>query len=92
MECKIITSLKAVNGDETWFRQWHLKFTTALGQVKHDDEWMVNKMTKEIDLSRDLGAILEDMSANYPEIFKSTSADTWRILIDKTEAEACEKI
>ena len=92
MEYKVVTNLKPVNGDKTWFRQWHLKFTTALGQAKYDYEWMVNKMTKEIDLGKDLGTILEDMSIDNLELFKSTSADIWRVLIDKTEAEAYEKI
>ena len=34
MEYKVIMNLEAVNGDKTWFRQWCLKFTTALGQTK----------------------------------------------------------
>ena len=48
MEYKVIANLKAVGGDKTWLRQWHLKFTAALGQVKHDYEWMMNKMTKGV--------------------------------------------
>ena len=46
MGYKVITNLKAVIGDKTWFRQWHLKFTTALGQVRQECEWLVNSMTK----------------------------------------------
>ena len=92
MEYKVIMNLKAANGDKTWFRQWHLTFTTALGQVKQAYEWLVNSMTKEIDLSKDLGATLENLSLNNPELYKSASADIWRILIDKTEAEAYAKI
>ena len=87
MEHKVVANLKAVNGDKTCLRQWRLKFATPLGQVKQEYEWMVNNVTTEIDLSRDLGAMLGN-----PELYKNASADIWRILIDKTEAEAYEKI
>ena len=33
MEHKVIQYLRAVNGDKSLFRQWHQKFTTALGQI-----------------------------------------------------------
>ena len=33
MEHKVIMNLRAVDGDKSIFRQWHQKFTTALGQV-----------------------------------------------------------
>ena len=33
MEHKIIMNLRAVNGDKSIFRQWHQKFTTALGEI-----------------------------------------------------------
>ena len=31
MEHRVMTNLKAVNGDKGLYRQWHQKFTTALG-------------------------------------------------------------
>ena len=34
MEHRVIQGLRAVNGDKTMFRQWHMKFVTAMGQVK----------------------------------------------------------
>ena len=92
MEYKVITNLKAVNGDKSWFRQWHLKFVTALGQVRSEYEEIVQRMVKEIDLGKDLSATLESLSIDYPELYQNVSGDVWKILIDKAEAEAYDKI
>ena len=54
MEHKVIQCLRAVNGDKSLFRQWHQKFTTALGQVSSGHEEIVQRMVKEIDLGSDL--------------------------------------
>ena len=54
MEHKVIQYLRAVNGDKSLFRQWHQKFTTALGQVTGVHEEIVQRMVKEIDLGKEL--------------------------------------
>ena len=41
MEHKVIQYLRAVNGDKSLFRQWHQKFTTALGQVSGGHEEII---------------------------------------------------
>ena len=57
MEHRVMTNLKAVNGDKGLFRQWHQKFTTALGQYNPRYEEIVHYMIREIDLGKDLGAV-----------------------------------
>ena len=57
MEHRVMTNLKAVNGEKGFFRQWHQKFTTALGQYNPRYEEIVHYMTREIDLGKDLGAV-----------------------------------
>ena len=52
MEHKVIQHLRAVNGDKSLFRQWHQKFTTALGQVHGEHEEVIQRMVKEIDLGK----------------------------------------
>ena len=52
MEHNVIQYLRAVIGDKSLFRQWHQKFTTALGQVIGVHEEIVQRMVKEIDLGR----------------------------------------
>ncbi len=58
MEHKVIQNLRAVSGDKGLFRQWHQKFTTALGQVKTEYEEMVHRFAREIDLGREMENIL----------------------------------
>ena len=52
MEHRVMTNLKAVNGDKGLFRQWHQKFTTALGQYNARYEEIVHYMVREIDLGK----------------------------------------
>ena len=92
MEYKVIMNLTPVNGDKSWFRQWHLKFVTAIGQVRSECEELVQKLIKEIDLGRDLGVALENTSLGQPETHAEAAKDPWKVPIDKAEAEACEKI
>ena len=75
MEYKVVTNLKAVSGDKSWFRQWHLKFITALGQVRSEYEEIVQRMVKDIDLGKDLGVTLENLSFDNPELYRSVSGD-----------------
>ncbi len=49
-------------------------------------------MVKEIDLGKDLGAVMTKMQSAYGEMFESASGDVWKVLIDKAEAEAYDKI
>ena len=57
-EYKIIKYLRAVNGDKSLFRQWHQKFTTALGQVPENHEEIIQRMVKEIDLGKELEKVV----------------------------------
>ncbi len=52
MEHKVIQYLRAVNGDKSLFRQWHQKFTTALGQITGVHQEIVQRMVKDIDLGK----------------------------------------
>ncbi len=52
MEHKVIQYLRAINGDKSLFRQWHHKFTTALGQVPGAHEEIIQRMVKEIGLGK----------------------------------------
>ena len=54
IEYKVIQNRKAVNGDNSLFRQWHQKFTTATGQVKNVHEEIVHRLANEINLGQDL--------------------------------------
>ena len=92
MEHRVINNLKAVNGDKGLFRQWHQKFTTALGQYNARYEEMVHYMVREIDLGRDLGAVIKKLGEVYGEMYTNASGDVWKVLIDKAEAEAYDKI
>ena len=83
MEHKVIQNLRAVNGDKGLFRQWHQKFTTALGQVKAEYEEIVHRLAREIDLGKEMEAILTMMENNYGAMFREASSETWEILIDK---------
>ncbi len=47
MEHKVIQHLRAVSGDKSLFRQWHQKFTIALGQVAGAHEKIVHRLVKE---------------------------------------------
>ena len=92
MEHKVIQYFRAVNGDKSLFRQWHQKITTALGQVSGDNEEIVQRMVKEIDLGKDLEKVVTTLKGEFGDEFVKVSGDIWNILIDKAEAEACDKI
>ena len=69
-----------------------MKVITAAGQVKKEYEENVQRMVREIDLGKDMGAVLENLSSHYGGVFVDASGDVWKVLIDKAEAEAYEKI
>ncbi len=73
-------NLRAGNGDKPFFRQWHHKFTTALGQVG------------EIDLGKEVEKVVTGLKGEFGDEFDKVSGDVWDILIDKAEAEAYDKI
>ena len=81
MEHKVIQYLRAVNGDKSMFRQWHQKFTTALGQVLGEHEEVIQRMVKEIDLGKDLEKVVTTLKDEY-EDFEKISGDVWNVLID----------
>jgi hypothetical protein len=58
MEHRVLQNLRAVSGDKGLFRQWHRKFTTALGQVRAEYEEIVHKLAREIDLEREIETVL----------------------------------
>ncbi len=58
MDHKVIQYLRAVNGDQSLFRQWHQQITTALGQVSSGHEEIVQRMVKDIDLGKDLEKVV----------------------------------
>ena len=92
MEHRVIQNLKNVNGDKSLFRQWHQKFTTAIGQFKPVYEEMVHKMARELDLGKEVDGVLSALYTVYGDVLWEASADIWRVLVDKTEAEAYDKI
>ena len=92
MEHRVIQNLRNVNGDKSMFRQWNQKFTTAIGQYKGVYEEMVHKMSRELDLGKEIDAVLGAMHSVYGDVLWEASADIWRVLVDKTEAEAYDKI
>ena len=49
-------------------------------------------MVKEIDLGKDLGAVMTRICNACAEMFEDASKDVWKVLIDKAEAEAYDKI
>ncbi len=51
MEHKVIQNMKAVSGDRGLFRQWHQKFTTAVGQVRSEYEEIAHKLARETVLA-----------------------------------------
>ena len=91
MEHKVIQYMRAVNGDKSLFRQWHQKFTTALGQVAGVHEEIVQRMVKEIDPGKELEKVVATMRGEYGDEFVKVSGHVWNILIDKAEAEAYDK-
>ena len=92
MEHRVIQGLRAVNGDKALFRQWHQKFVTAMGQVKEVYEEIIHNMVKEIDLGKDLEGTLRKLAEVYGEVWFDVSGDVYKVLIDKSEAEAYDKI
>ena len=74
MEHKVIQYLRVVNGDKSLFRQWHQKFTTALGQVPGAHEEIIQRMVKEIDLGKELEKVVTILRDEY-EDFDKRSGD-----------------
>jgi hypothetical protein len=72
MEYKAIQNLRAVNGDKSMFRQWHQKFSTALGQVVESHEEIVRRFVKEIDLGREME---KSVAGLYGEEFEKAFGD-----------------
>ncbi len=58
MEHRRIQNRRAVSGGKGLFRQWHQKFTAALGQVKAECEDIVHKLARELDLGKEIETVL----------------------------------
>jgi hypothetical protein len=63
-----------------------------MGQVKEVYEEIIHNMVKEIDLGKDLESTLKKLSEVYGEVWFDVSGDVYKVLIDKSEAEAYDKI
>ncbi len=68
------------------------KFTTALGQFKGSYEEIVRRMAREIDLGKAVDVVISIMFSVYGEELWEASADIRRVLVDKAEATAYDKI
>ncbi len=84
--------VRAVNGDKSFFRPWHQKFTSASGQVPGEHEEIVHRLAKEIDLVRERENVLAGLSGECGDELDKISGDIWNMLIDKAGAEAYDKI
>jgi hypothetical protein len=67
MKHKVIQYLRAVNGNKSLFRQWHYKFTTALGQIPGAHEEIIQRMVKEIDLGKELENVVMILKDEYED-------------------------
>ncbi len=65
MEHKVVQNLRAVNGDKGLFRQWHQKFTTALGQVREECDGIIRKLARDINLGKDTETIPGALGREY---------------------------
>jgi hypothetical protein len=65
MELKEIQNRRVASGDKGLFRQSHQKFATALGQAREEYEKIVHKLTREIDLGKDMETILGALGREY---------------------------
>ncbi len=88
----MIHKLKAVNGDKSLFRQWRHMFTTPLQQFKELYEEIAHKMAREVDLGKEVDAVISMLYSVYGEELREASADVWRVLLEKAEAEAFDNI
>ncbi len=92
MEHRVIHNLKAVNEDKSLFKQWHQKFPAALGQFQEPYEEVVRRLARDIDLGNELDVVMSTLRAIYGETLNEASGDIWKVLLDKAEAEAYDKI
>ena len=74
MEHRIIQHLKVVNGEKSLFRQWHLMFTTTLGQFKGSYEEIVHKMAHEEDLGKEVDVVIQTLYSLYGDELWEASA------------------
>ncbi len=58
MEYKVIQYFGVVSGDKSRCRQWHPKFTTALGHVEGAHEGIVQRLVKGIDLGKEMEKVV----------------------------------
>ncbi len=67
MEHKVIQHLRSVNGDKSFFKQWHQKFTTILGQLAGAHEHIVQRFVKEIDLGKEIEKVVTELRGEYED-------------------------
>ncbi len=75
MEQRVIHYLRAVSGDKSLFRQWHQKFTIALGQVACAHGEMVHRLVEKIDLGRGMEKVLTGLRGEYGDGFDKVSGE-----------------
>ena len=92
MEYKVIQGLAKVSSDKSIFRQWHQKFMSAIGQVNGRYSIMIEEMVKLIDLGKSIDKVLDEMDYKYAGDWNSMSEEMYKVLIDKADGEAYDKI
>ena len=60
--------------------------------MKGSHEEIVHRMAGEIDLGKEVDAVISMLHSVYGEELWDASGDIWRVLVDKAEAEAYDKI
>ncbi len=81
-----------MHGDKGLSRQWHQKFTIARGQVETEYEEIVHRLARKIDFGKEMENILTMLGREYVTVLVEASQALWKVLIDKAEAEAYDKI
>ncbi len=60
--------------------------------MKEEYEEIVHKLAREIDLGKDMETVLVALGREDGATLGEASQDVWKVLMDKAEAEAYDKI
>ena len=61
MEYQAMQNLKNITSDKSTLRQWHVKLLNAIRQVKREYAVVVEDTAKNIDLGKQVDAVMQDM-------------------------------
>ncbi len=81
-----------MDGDKSVFRQWHQKFTAALGQFREPYKEIVHRSARETDVGKELGVVMSTLHAVFREMVYEASGNIWKVLADKAQAQVYDKI